>query len=231
MLRINRDFSLDDLENGLDSLASGEKTLSLPHSIKSNAAGTGTALLQLIITWARMAGEQATLRLHSDVADQGQRKLAQTIFGLTALNLAKSVQARSAQPLDRFSLLGFARDYVIAMAEKPIAVLREYDKASLPFLCVDNARNYRRPARLYVPGTDRVRGRSDFESLVRSCASWLPGSRRLRDDDVLEAAASLLYEAFHNTHDHAQTEFRGELLLDVRFAASPSASNMSISML
>lgn len=213
LLRINRDFSLDQLERGLEALAAGECTLQLPHSITANAAGTETALLQLIITWARRAAADATLKLHSKSDDDdGKRAFAQTAFGLTALNMASAVEDRSGQPLDRYSLLTLARDYVIAMAEKPITALREFNKASFSFLCVDNARNYRRPIRLYVPGTDRVRDRSDFASLVKSCASQFPGTQRLAGSETLEAAASLLFEAFQNTHDHAQTDFRGDVL-------------------
>ncbi len=213
LLRITRDFSLDKLERGLEAIAAGEGTLQLPHWITANAAGTETALLQLIITWARGAANDATLRLYSKFDDEeGQRAFAQTAFGLTALNMASAVEDQSGQQLDRYLLLTLARDYVIAMAEKPIAALREFNKASLSFLCVDNARNYRRPARLYVPSTDRVRDRSDFASLVKACASQLPGTQRLGGREILEAAASLLVEAFQNTHDHAQTDFRGDVL-------------------
>lgn len=205
-------MTLDDIEEGLALLYAGEREVQLPHSIKSNAAGTETALVQLIITWARTGGEGARLRLYSTPDDNaGQQNFAHTVWGLTALNMAHNVAARSGEELDRFALLTLAREYVIAMAEKPISVLKQFDQKSLPFLCIDNARNYRRPSRLYVPGTDRVRGRSDFVSLVKSCASSLPGTRRIRHSD-LEASGSLLYEAFQNTHDHAQTSFSGELL-------------------
>ncbi len=213
MLRINRDFSLDDLEQALETVAHGEHVLQLPHSLKANAAGLETALIQLIVTWARKAGQRSVLRLYSGAGDEaGQRAFAETVFGLTALNLAHTVQSRSGEELERFSLLALAREYVIAMAERPVGALREFDKASIPFVCIDNARNYRRPARLYKRGTDRVRDRSDFSSLVSSCARQLPISRRQGLNAILEPAASLLFEAFHNTHDHAQTDYRGDVL-------------------
>ena len=213
MLRINRDFSLDDLEQALEAVAHGERVLQLPHSIKANAAGTETALIQLIVTWARKAGERSVLRLYSEPEDEeGQRAFAETAFGLTALNLAHTVQSRSGEELERFALLTLAREYVIAMAERPVGALREFDKTSIPFVCIDNARNYRRPARLYKRGTDRVRDRSDFTSLVKSCARELPFLRRQGLEGILEPAASLLFEAFHNTHDHAQTDYRGDVL-------------------
>ncbi len=213
MIRINRDFSLDQFEAALDAVASGNSVLKLPHSIKANAAGTETSLVQLVITWARIAADRSVLRLYSEADDvDGQRALAETVFGLVALNLAQAVEDRSGERLDRFALLTLARDYVIAMAEKPILALRSFAKTSTPFVCIDNARNYRRPARLYVPGTDRVRDRSDFASLVRSCASQLPLNRRKALERILDPAASLLFEAFHNTHDHAQTDHRGDVL-------------------
>lgn len=213
MLRIERDFSLDQVERALQAVVQGETALQLPHSIKTNAAGTEVALLQLIISWARRAPEHSTLRLHSKADDvRGQESFARTPFGLTALTMARVVQSQSGDELDRYGLLLMARDYVVAMAEKPLAVLREYDKSTFPFLCIDNAREYRRPKRFYIPGTDRVRERPDFASLIKSCASLLPVHRKLRHPEIFEAAASLLYEAFQNTHDHAQTDYRGNIL-------------------
>jgi hypothetical protein len=213
LLRIRRDFSLDEFENGLEAIARGETELQLPHSLKANAAGAELALVQLIITWARSAGLASKLRLHSASADEVmQRTFARTVFGLVALNLGQSVEDRSGEELDRFALLTLAREFVITMAERPVIALREFDKSATPFVCIDNARNYRRPARLYVRGTDRVRDRADFGSLVKSCASLLPLSRRPELGTILDAAASLLFEAFHNTHDHAQTDHRGEVL-------------------
>ncbi len=153
------------------------------------------------------------MRLHSSSTDEAlQRTFARTVFGLVALNLAQSVEDRSGEELDRFALLTLAREFVITMAERPVIALREFDKSATPFVCIDNARNYRRPARLYVRGTDRVRDRADFGSLVKSCAQLLPLSRRAELGTILDAAASLLFEAFLNTHDHAQTDHRGEVL-------------------
>jgi hypothetical protein len=213
LLRIRRDFSLDELENGLEAIGRGETELQLPHSLKANAAGAELALVQLIITWARRAGLASRLRLHSASADEAmQRTFARTVSGLVALNLGQSVEDRSGEELDRFALLTLAREFVITMAERPVIALREFDKSATPFVCIDNARNYRRPARLYVRGTDRVRDRADFGSLVKSCASLLPLTRRPELGTILDAAASLLFEAFHNTHDHAQTDHRGEVL-------------------
>jgi hypothetical protein len=213
LLRIRRDFSLDELEQGLEAIARGETELQLPHSLKANAAGAELALVQLIITWARRAGLASRLRLHSSSTDEAlQRTFARTVFGLVALNLAQSVEDRSGEELDRFALLTLAREFVITMAERPVVALREFDKSATPFVCIDNARNYRRPARLYVRGTDRVRDRADFSSLVKSCAQLLPLSRRAELGTILDAAASLLFEAFLNTHDHAQTDHRGEVL-------------------
>lgn len=213
MLRIKREFSLDELEQGLRAIAQGETELQLPHTLKTNAAGAELALVQLIITWARTAGGDSRLRLHSASTNEAmQRAFAQTLFGLVALNLGQSAADRSGGKLDRFALLTLARDFVVTMAERPIEALREFDKSAMPFVCIDNARNYRRPARLYVPGTDRVRDRADFASLVKSCAQLLPLNRRVELGRILDAAASLLFEAFHNTHDHAQTDHRGDVL-------------------
>lgn len=213
VLRIEREFSLDDFERSLDVVNRGEFVLQLPHVIKTNAVGAEVALLQLIISWARKDPEQALLRLYSKT-DDGERQaaFAQTPFGLAALVMARRVQSVSGDNIDRYKILLMARSYVVAMAERPLSVLREYNKSTLAFLCIDNAREYRRPARFYIPGTDKVRQRSDFTSLIRSCAALLPASRRIMRHDIFDSAGSLLYEAFQNTHDHAQTDEIGNVL-------------------
>lgn len=211
MLQINTNFGLDAFEDGLAAIGSGETVLQLPNRIAANAVGNMTALLQLIVTWSRQAADQAVLRLHATTADDiALENFAGTPFGITALNMAKAIELVSGEGISRRTALEFARDYVIQMHEGEIDKLRDLSKTILPILCIDNAKDFRRPAKLYDRNTGKVLGRTDFEDLIRdSYDTLLLTKGRLDLKQHVQPMASLLFEAFQNTHEHAQTDFLG----------------------
>ena len=218
MLRIRRHFNLAAFESGLDRIAGGEHELRLSTKIAAEAVGGIAALYQLIITWSRRFPEQARLRLFVDASsdpDPNLRKFARTSFGLLALYMAKVVYAQDgATKVNRSRALQQADPLVLAMHLGSLTELRRFEKTTLPFICLDSARNYSRPERLYRPTRDRVRTRSEFASLLReSFDAILPESRKkFIDVRLIEDCASLVYEAFQNTHEHAQTDFKGNHL-------------------
>nr|WP_025829303.1 hypothetical protein [Acetobacter persici] len=96
------------------------------------------------------------------------------------------------------------------MHDGEIDPLREINKSALAILCIDNAKNLRRPAFLYDQQTGKVRSRTDFEDLIQAAYDTLLLTRgRLDLKQHIQPMASLLYEAFLNTHEHAQTDFFG----------------------
>ena len=211
VLRISPAFDLEAFESGLIAIANGEKELQLPNSIKSNAVGASAALIQLIITWSRRSDKEGRLRLYAkNENDPSLQNFARTSFGLIALNMAHNIELVSGLPISRKDALERARDFVVAMHSLPVSKIREISKSTIPFICMDNAAEYGRPTRLYIPGTEEVRDRKDFESLLISCCEELPIGRILDRERYIEPAASLIYEAFHNTDDHARTNFKKE---------------------
>ncbi|MBU8546125.1 MULTISPECIES: hypothetical protein [Roseomonadaceae] len=210
MLSINKDFSLDEFEAGLSRIALGEPELRIPNKVKASAVGSLAALIQLIITWAVRGEEDSRLRIHAQrVDDVAFHNFANTPFGVVALNMAGKVALSGGEAVGRREALLQTRDYVLAMHGGALDKLRDIDKSAIPIVCVDNAQEYRRPIRLYVPGTVDVRSARDFEALIGSCLRTLrPGMPTVERSGTLGAIAALVQEAFKNTDDHARTDFR-----------------------
>lgn len=100
--------------------------------------------------------------------------------------------------------------FVEKMHSGRLSDIRSITKTTIPLFCVDNARRLSRPNRLYNPGSEHVRSRRDFENLFNSASNTiLPQARKISDQRLISAAASLIYEAFLNTHEHAQTDALG----------------------
>lgn len=213
MLSIKRDFSLTDFEDGLAELAGGESNLRIPNHVNASAVGALAALIQLIITWARRSPEAPQLSVYAkDSSDVALANLVRTPFGLTAVNMSSAVKAVDGSEIRRRDALLLAMDYVMTMHAGALDRLREFDKSRLPIICIDNARELRRPTRLYVPGTEEVRDRREFESVVDACVTTLRPGLQPMEPALVAMMAGLLQEAFQNTHDHAQIDFRGGAL-------------------
>jgi hypothetical protein len=211
MLRVHTKFSLENFENGLKEIGEGENTLVLPNKIVANAVGCKAALLQLICTWQRTHPEGANLKLYAEsTGDIALENCMNTPFGLMAVNLATNVGTFTGMPLVRSELLKKAKKYVEAMHNGNLEDLIEIDKTTIPIMCLDNAKRLNRPNRLYSRVNWEVLPRQDFENLIVTAYNSIPLTKgKLTDEIRVQAMASLLYEAFLNTHDHAQTDHLG----------------------
>ncbi len=214
MLSIEKSFSLGDFETHLDSLlANPNQELRLPNALKADAVGGQASLIQLIITWARQATEDTRLRIYADGNDEvGIGNFSRTVTGLVALNFARSIRGYAGATIERSRALETALPFVEAMHFGHLRDLREFAKTTLPLICIDNAKRLARPNRLYSPDSDIVRSRRDFADLLHAAGRVIiPRSRAITDPRLVSAAASLMYEAFLNTHEHAQTDGTGKV--------------------
>lgn len=214
MVTVNTDFDLDVFENALTEIAAGDTQLKLASRIKAEAVGGLAAIVQLIITWARTGGANADLQVHArDMADPAMSRFACTVTGLAALNFARQIHTvQGRHPIERAAAMNLALPFVEAMHARSLAPLRDYSKTTIPLLCVDNAKSFRRPTRLYQ-SHDRVRDRADISDFLSACFEAVgPDFRREAGAKLVTSAASLVYEAFLNTHEHAQSDFRGDRL-------------------
>lgn len=210
MLRISRESSLDDLEDGFQAISDGEPLLQLPYSLKPSAAGIEGGLIQLIITWARRAGQGATLRLHSDRHELPEvSNFLHSPFGLIGASLSRHVQNQTGKPLDRMALLNLGTEYVANMSEGPLEDLRQYSRTSVPLICFDYGTRYRRPIRLYQPDGKTVRDRGHFSNLAANSIASLLDNRQFDASSFASDAGGLLYEVFTNTDEHAVRDAQG----------------------
>jgi hypothetical protein len=210
MLKVKTQFEIKNFEDGLANIYDGKKLLQLPNKVKANAVGGVVSLIQLIITWSRNT-DSATLRLHADnLNDKTMFNFSNTPFGVTALNMAKNIQNRSGEPVSRREALMQARDYVMFMHDGKLEDLRNIKKDMIPILCLDNSVHLQHPGRLYNKTTGNVRERYEFEDLVSASYSTILMTReKMAKREFIEPIASLLYEAFQNTHEHAQNDVQG----------------------
>jgi|GEM_PF-972311 len=215
MISVRQDFPLQAFEAFLDSLdGPAHHDIQIPNKIKSNAVGAVAALIQLIITWSRQNPGESALRLYAeDEVDDSAKKFAETPFGLVALNMAHRIVSRGRAPLSRRDALKNSLQYVRCMHVGELSALKEYNRSILPVICIDNASELRRPVRLYRQNSDELRSREAFSALVRNCFRELSRVKLEDDEAQVKDIASFVYEAFQNTHEHAQTDLEGNRYL------------------
>lgn len=214
MVAVKRNFTLQDFEHALAEIFAGDQNLLMPNEIRDEALSARVALIQLVVTWARTAGENRLLQLYArSVDDPFVLKFSKDIAGLIALNFANKIQFYYGKnDLARRDAMEVGRPLVDAINSGSLSELRSLDKSTLSFLCIDNSKELRRPAHLY-DADGEVRDRKEFVDLLTSCYEELgPRNYLSRAQGSLTSAARIIYEAFLNTHEHAQTDFRGDIL-------------------
>ncbi len=214
MVSVKKSFSLGDFESYLDSLwTDPQQELRLPNALKADAVGGQASLMQLIITWARRAAGDTRLRIYADGTDEASiANFSSTAAGLVALNFARTIRGYGDMAIERSRAMETALPFVEAMHFGHLRDLRTFAKNTIPLICIDNAKRLARPNRLYSPNSDHVRSRRDFAYLLHAAGgAILPRSRPISDSRLINAAASLMYEAFLNTHEHAQTDAAGNV--------------------
>ncbi|WP_407976464.1 hypothetical protein ACJKIH_17060 [Brucella pseudogrignonensis] len=194
-----------ELQNG------GESVLQLPNHVAADTVGIEAALSQLAITWGRKFGRNARLKLHADRAsDNATKNFANTSYGLTALNFAGKIESRAKEPqkISKSEAMIHALSALKAMDDGDYTALKEAGnkKNLLPFLCIDNSSSFSALRSFYAPDRETVKSLEEFHDFLRETVNFV----RLRDlwepsNEFLKNAASMLFEAFSNTHDHARS--------------------------
>jgi hypothetical protein len=214
LLSVRKSFSLGDFEDYLGDIADDpDQVLRLPNAVASDAVGGQAALIQLIISWARSSFTEATLKIYAHADDlEAISKFSRSAVGLVALNLARSIQGADGERIARSTALESAIPFVETMHFGHLSEMRGFNKTTIPLICIDNARRLTRPNRLYNPLSDEVRSRRDFVDLLDAAMKTIiPRSRPVSNRKLVTSAASLIYEAFLNTHEHAQSDAAGNL--------------------
>lgn len=170
--------------------------------------GGAVALVQLVISWARVAAEASRLRIHGE---SGLKRMVGSLPGLAAVLMAGDVNPAGHER----SLLKAA----YALAKERISIMdagalsQTAKGLGVQLLCADETSMrallpfYHRGAH----GSGELRGEADFIDLAhRILDSSIASSRRRRlTSGDAEAIGVMLRELFSNTHLHARKDAMG----------------------
>lgn len=170
--------------------------------------GGAVALVQLIVTWSRIA-EESRLRIHGERSLAG---LVSTLPGLAAVLMARDVKAVGQEHSLLSAAYALAKDRIAIM---DAGLLPKTSKGpSVQLLCADET-SKRALLQFYhrgPQGSGELLGEADFIDLAgRILASCIaaPRRRRLTPADT-EATGVMLRELFSNTHLHARKDAMGK---------------------
>ncbi|MBB3216827.1 hypothetical protein FHW72_001898 [Ochrobactrum sp. RC6B] len=218
MIKIRKKITVSDIEGALETVGTGTgSVLQLPNNIIGDEIGLEAALCQLAITWGRKYSGEARLKLYANsVDDVAVHNFANTVYGLTALNFANTIENNSAnqETISRRNSMMKALSFLRAMDDGNLSSLKSIHskKNVLPFLCLDNSENFSALRVFYNAATGKLRGLNEFTRFVeRTIEEVRLAAWRKPDDSFVSNVASMLFEAFVNTQDHALSNIDNSL--------------------
>lgn len=203
MLSIRRAISPADIEDAIDAVQEGSEDVKLPSSlVEGGPLGIEAFLIQMIATWSQQSKDRSLLSYSHDKVEAAFSHLADHPFGMAAIFLAPHIQNSDGEMVDRIRALKLIASRVQAMQE---ARLRETQKGHGVFLCCFSGSRSEYLLPLYS-APNELRSSDDFESLTDAIIDII-GANQARKH--ISAIASLIYELFENTHDHAREDNQG----------------------
>ncbi|MES2923875.1 MAG: hypothetical protein V4819_20135 [Verrucomicrobiota bacterium] len=243
MLILKKDFNFDEFEASLKT-ARAENCLRLPSQFKHIGFwGLEVALIQLLVTWARShkAPEIKTYINDADAipARSGQLDdIGKRLFGIAAFYLTGKVSTAQGTEIPRMEYAGHCLNVLKQMYEcdiyAPESVNQTYPKnrgkVAAQFICLHGTR-YEFQRSLYNgPSRSQAIGRKEFGALIRSAIKEdKPLSASLdKMPELTSGLASLIYEIFQNTNDHAYDQLdRTSFVKNVRAITLKSHSDIT----
>jgi hypothetical protein len=217
---VRQQNTLIDIEGYLSQLEAslGNVDIRIPAGLRARGAAGESSFVQFLLTWANRF-ESRRVELRGDVEPELYfERLAERIPGRVAAvvctsarrandenDYTRNLKARSERALlDQYYQYGLSRDNIAAR--------------TLNVLCADTA-GFGEPRTVYqedMTGGLQVKDIYGFLKLTDEAFSALVQDydvRRLTvDTGLVRAVASLLFELFSNTHEHARTSFDGKPL-------------------
>ncbi len=190
--------------------------LLLPVDLDESSVGGEAALIQLVITWARMHDDsylfthvqepkEVVLRGKPDAsnADRQLERMSERGFGFVALMMAKDIVSRSGLR----SLRQLAHLKCKTRVERMIDGLdRAVHGNRILLACVDQSSKAALPQFYYSDGLPR--NRPEFERLAKAIIdesdSW--GKERNATPELIDGLGAIIHELIRNTHDWARTD-------------------------
>lgn len=206
LLQINKAQNVAQVELELERLQRDcPHDLSLPVKPTESSIGGESALIQLIITWAKRE-PSGRLFTHVQAGEAPERQLdrmVKTGCGFVACLMAKDVVDLPGKT----SLAHVAYSLASARVDKMQRGPAEVAHGSRVLLAaVDHSTKWRLPS--FYFGDESVRGRKEFrnlaETLVRSRTAQTISSHI--SGDTYRGLGAILHELIRNTHDWARTD-------------------------
>lgn len=222
---IKASFNFEEFESALKSVR-GDHELALPSEINHMGHwGVETALVQLLLTWARLH-ESRKLRLYLSDSDAALRKtqleqLGRRMHGIVAMYLASRVTTAKGVaylPREEYwpNVLPTMDGINACDIFNPDSVKRTYlrntERVAAQFICI-HGEKYELPDSLYDRNVrEGFISRTQFGALLesslapnkyfRECLAYKPA--------LTNALANIAFELFQNTTDHAYDDLHGK---------------------
>lgn len=208
-LHITQEVNYPRVEGYLRQIQSNPITdVLVPHQINGAAIGGESALIQFLITWAKLNpnGQTIIARKGDDTKEHQVKHLSKLAYGFVAMLMGKNVILEDED--ETCSQLAYANcQQIVLNLEAPLdeAINDAYygHRTFLP--CVDHSTRPNSP--VFYHSTGDVRRRVEFSHIARQLLNQR--SEKLVDklpDNVVRGLGAIIYELFLNTHDWARTD-------------------------
>jgi hypothetical protein len=224
MKSIKADFNFEHFEEMLGAVRS-DRELSLPtHMNHDGSWGMEASITQLLLTWARVHEFPRLSTYISDskpaFRDEHLAELGKRMHGVAALYLATRVVSREGTkiPDEEFwahcypTLDAIRRCDIYSGDQVSKTYPRRFSSIAAQFMCLHGT-PYEFPRSLYdTPIRKDSLSRSQFRSLLLSVVGGSPFLTEFfeRHESQLQSLATILYELFQNTNDHAYDDLKGQ---------------------
>jgi hypothetical protein len=198
--------------------AIGSVDLTYPALLRGRGVGAEAAFVQFLLTWANRSDSRKLVLLDTLPIDEYGDRLAERISGRVAALVCTSARRRRGDNDYARRVKGVTERALLDNYYNSSIGRHNVSGRSIAVLCADTS-GFGEPRSVYdinLTGGWEVKDPLGFESIVENALSALifdVYDRGLSvDKEFTQAAASLLFELFSNTHDHARSGFSGEPL-------------------
>jgi hypothetical protein len=212
MLRIDGSTTISACEVLLAKLANRPRVetaeVKVAHNLRHAHCGGLVSFVQLLVTWARLQGEAATVLPYvNGNAAAVVRGLVENLPGLAAVLVSATVSSGEAN-IDELARAA-AHERLRGMNDGPLSAT--YKGPRVAMLC-DDGSELRALRPLYHGSSDGIgllRSEAEFEELADDLLEATVPSRRRDLAFNSEELGVFIRELFANTHDHARVDENG----------------------
>lgn len=204
MKSIQKNLSLRAIDSGEAFGLTNPETIRVPARLTGGGGlGVTPALVQALGTWAKK-NETGALRPYGTEAGlDAYSELVRTAHGMCAVYFSHHHQDGTGNALDSQSVLKLLEPATAAMNQSR---LRDTEKGPGVFLCCFSGSDREHLLPLYS-NPAKLRGTADFEDLTDNLLETVGVKKP--DAITVKVLATIIFELFENTHDHARKDENG----------------------